>query len=100
MLCDSPYCLYGINGGMNDTETLRKRTYTLPNEIVTRFEATVPSGSRSRAIAKLVEEWLERERQETLRREIIAGCQEMAEEYQAISDEYYPLEEEVAYAAD
>ena len=84
---------------MNDTETIRKRTYALPNEIVTRFEATVPSGSRSRAIAKLVEEWLERERQEALGREIIAGCREMAEEYQAISDEYYPLEEEVATRA-
>lgn len=74
---------------------LHKRTYSLPDKTLARFEAVVPNGERSRAIARLVEDWLERERLLKLRQEIIAGCEDMADEYLSLSEAYYPLEEEV-----
>ena len=64
----------------------------MPDEITDRLEATVPISSRSHALARKIDDLLERKRQESLRREIIAGCQEMADEYQAFAETYYSLD--------
>jgi metal-responsive CopG/Arc/MetJ family transcriptional regulator len=74
---------------------LAKRTYTLPPQVVGDFEQVVPSGRRSALVTKLIREWLEEQRREELRKAIVSGCQEMADEYQRIEEEYHPLEEEV-----
>jgi nitrate/TMAO reductase-like tetraheme cytochrome c subunit len=42
--------------------------------------------------------WLDEQRREQLRREIIEGCHEMADVYLEIEQEYHPLEKEVAHA--
>lgn len=74
---------------------LLKRTYTLPSDTLEQFEQVVVSGQRSAVIAKLLREWLDRQRREQLRREIIEGCREMADVYLETEREYHPLEEEV-----
>ncbi|HEX5269130.1 MAG TPA: hypothetical protein VFW33_01520 [Gemmataceae bacterium] len=77
---------------------LLKRTYTLPQETIEAFERSTPPGKRSALIAELMHEWLERQRRERLRREVIEGCREMADVYLAIEREFQPLEEEVERA--
>jgi len=77
---------------------LPKRTYTLPQEVVEPFEDAVPAGRRSALVAELMAGWLERRRQERLRREIVEGCREMAAEYLAVEGEFHTLEEEVEQA--
>ncbi len=72
-----------------------KRTYALREETLRDFEQAVESGRRSAVVESLIEEWLERQRLEALRREIIEGCQAMAEVYEETEREYHPLEEEV-----
>jgi metal-responsive CopG/Arc/MetJ family transcriptional regulator len=79
---------------------LLRRTYSLPPETVDQFEQAVEPGQRSAVIADLLREWLERQRREQLRREVIEGCREMAELYLEIEREYHPLEEEVHRALD
>jgi metal-responsive CopG/Arc/MetJ family transcriptional regulator len=79
---------------------LLKRTYALPPETLARFEEAVRPGKRSAVIADLLREWLEAQRREQLRREVIEGCREMAETYLEIEREYHPLEEEVHRALD
>lgn len=73
---------------------LLKRTYTLPTEIIQPFEEAVGRGQRSALLASLLKDWLEARRRERLRREVVAGCQEMAEEYLALEQAYHTLEEE------
>ena len=79
---------------------LPKRTYALPPDILQQFEHTVAAGKRSAVIAGLLHEWLDKQRQEQLRRDVIEGCREMAEVYLEIEREYHPLEEEVHRALD
>ena len=74
---------------------LPKRTYALPPDILQQFEQTVAAGKRSAVIAGLLHEWLDQQRQERLRRDVIEGCHEMADVYLEIEREYHPLEEEV-----
>jgi hypothetical protein len=74
---------------------LLKRTYALPPDILQQFEQTVAAGKRSAVIAALLYEWLDKQRQEQLRRDVIEGCREMADVYLEIEQEYHPLEEEV-----
>ena len=74
---------------------LLKRTYALPPDILQQFEQTVAAGKRSAVIAGLLHAWLDQQRQEQLRRDVIEGCREMAEVYLAIERDYHPLEEEV-----
>ena len=62
-----------------------KRTYT---------------GKRSAVVAALLQEWFEQKRREELRREVIAGCQAMADIYLEIEGDFHPLEEEVHRALD
>lgn len=75
-----------------------RRTYALPSETVTRFEASVAPGKRSSTLAQLLDSWLEERRRARLRRAVIEGCHEMSEIYKEIEREYHPLEEEVERA--
>ncbi len=72
-----------------------RRTCTLPPGVLKQFEQTVAPGQRSALIAELLREWLETQRREQLRREVIEGCREMADTYLEIEQEFHPLEEEV-----
>jgi hypothetical protein len=72
-----------------------KRTYTLPADTLLQFEQVVVPGRRSATIDMLLREWLDRQRRERLRQEIIEGCRAMADVYLTIEREYHPLEEEV-----
>jgi len=76
----------------------QKRTYALPAETVQEFEQMVASGQRSATLARLIEDWLEKRREEALRQNIIEGCREMWDINVEIEREFHPLEEEVALA--
>jgi hypothetical protein len=80
--------------------TLLKRTYALPSDTLTQFEQTVVPGKRSAVISDLLWEWLDQQRRERLRREVIEGCQAMADVYLEIERAYHPSEEEVQRAFD
>ncbi|MBC7527046.1 MAG: hypothetical protein H7308_05810 [Chthonomonadaceae bacterium] len=75
---------------------LTKRTYTLTPETLQRFEQTVRPGERSAMIGELIERWLMEKEKAELRRLVIEGCREMADEMLQIEAEFHPLEEEVA----
>lgn len=45
---------------------------------------------------QLIEDWLEKQREEDLRKNIIQGCREMWDVYVDVEREFHPLEEEVA----
>jgi len=77
-----------------------KRTYSLPPETVERFERAVMPGKRSAFVASLIEERMAEREREALRRDIIRGCQDMAETYLEMEREFHPLEEEVQRAFD
>ncbi|MBI3463258.1 MAG: hypothetical protein HY000_09390 [Planctomycetes bacterium] len=79
---------------------LQKRTYALPGDTLAKFEQSVPSGNRSAVLAGLMSDWLDRQRRERMREEVIQGCIDMREEYLRIEQEYHPLEEEAARALD
>ena len=79
---------------------LTKRTYSLPSQTVTSFEAEVGRGRRSGLVAQLLRDWLEERRRVALCDEIVAGCREMGAEYVVVEQEYHPLEEEVERAAE
>ncbi len=72
-----------------------KRTYSLTEPLWRRFEEIVPKRERSRVITELVSRWIEEKERERLRKEILEGCQEMAEVYMEVEKEFHPLEEEV-----
>jgi metal-responsive CopG/Arc/MetJ family transcriptional regulator len=74
---------------------LVKKTYSLPESLLQRFESVIPKNKRSQVMTKLLLEWMENQEQEKLRKQIIEGCQEMQEIYLDIEREYHPLEEEV-----
>jgi len=80
--------------------TLMKRTYALPAETLAQFEQAVVTGKRSAVISNLLREWLDQQRRESLRREIIEGCQAMADVYLELEQAYHPLEAEVQHALD
>ncbi len=74
---------------------LTKRTYTLAPETLQRFEQTVQPGERSAMIGELIERWLSEKEKTELRRLVIEGCREMADEMLLIEADLHPLEEEV-----
>ena len=76
----------------------QKRTYALPKGTIQAFEQVVASGQRSTTLALLIEEWLEKRREEALRQNIIEGCREMRDILVDTEREFRLLEEEVAYA--
>ena len=87
------------NGMVGDTiMQTRKRTYALPQATIEKFEQLVTSGQRSTTLARLIEEWLEKQHEEALHQSIIEGCREMADVFLEIEQEYQPLDEEVARA--
>ena len=73
---------------------LLKRTYTLPEEVLLPFEEAVGRGQRSSLLAALLKGWLDEQRRKRLRKEIVAGCKEMAGEYLELEKAYHSLEEE------
>jgi len=75
--------------------SLMKRSYALPADVLRDFEKVVPQGKRSGMIAGFMRHWLDTRRKARLRKEIVEGCAEMAEEYKAIEADFHPLEEEV-----
>jgi metal-responsive CopG/Arc/MetJ family transcriptional regulator len=75
--------------------SLAKRTYSLPPDIVGRFERLLPRGERSRFLARLIGDWLEEREREALRRESIEGCREMAGIYREIDREWNSASDEV-----
>jgi metal-responsive CopG/Arc/MetJ family transcriptional regulator len=80
--------------------TLMKRTYALPSELLGQFEQSVAAGKRSAVLSDLLREWLDRQRREKLRREVIEGCHAMTDVYLEMEQAYHPLEEEVQHALD
>lgn len=79
---------------------LLKRTYALPPDTLESFEETVAAGKRSTVISRLLREWLEAQRREQLRQDVIEGCHEMADVMLEIDREFHPLDEEVWSAID
>jgi metal-responsive CopG/Arc/MetJ family transcriptional regulator len=73
---------------------LLKRTYSLPEEVLLPFEESVGKGDRSAFLAGLMRAWLDEQRRRKLRREVVAGCREMAAEYLDQERAYHSLEEE------
>jgi len=47
-----------------------------------------------------MQDWLDRDRRQKLREDIIAGCRDMSEIYLEVEREYHPLEEEIHRAVD
>ena len=74
---------------------LEKRTYTLPPDILQKFEEQLPPGERSRSLAKIMEEWLAEREREELRALIVEGCEEMWDEYLKIDREWSSASDEV-----
>ncbi len=72
-----------------------KRTYSLPSDLVSRFEEQVAPRRRSRTLAQVLQHWLEVEERRRLRAEIEEGLRDMAEEYLAIAREFEPLDAEL-----
>lgn len=77
---------------------LQKRTYALPPETVEEFDKAVQPGKRSAVVAHLMHSWLDEQRRERLRREVIEGCRDMADVWIEMEREFNPLEEEVEHA--
>ena len=76
----------------------QKRTYALPKQTLEEFEQVVASGQRSTMLAQMIEQWLEKRREEALERDIIEGCHAMWDINVEIEREFHPLEEEVTRA--
>ena len=74
---------------------LEKRTYTLPPDILQKFESRLPPGERSSSLAKIIEEWLAEREREELRQLIVEGCEDMWTEYEMIAREWDPAADEV-----
>lgn len=74
---------------------LAKRTYSLPPDLLHRFEARLAPGERSGFVARLIQEWLDESERRELRRQVIEGCKEMAGIYQQIDREWNRASEEV-----
>ena len=74
---------------------LAKRTYTLPSDVIERFEQVLPPGDRSAFLAKLIREWLAEKEREELRRQVIEGCTEMQSLYAEIDRDWASAADEV-----
>ena len=74
---------------------LEKRTYTLPPDVVSRFEKRLPPGERSQSLARIIEEWLAEREREELRQLIVEGCSEMRSEYEITDREWECAADEV-----
>ena len=63
---------------------LAKRTYSLPPDLLRKFEQLTPPGERSGFIARLIGERMAELERAELRRQIVEGCQEMSTLYSEI----------------
>ena len=79
---------------------LEKRTYTLPPDLLARFEGRLPPGDRSRSLANIIEAWLAEREREELRLLVVEGCEAMRDEYEKIDREWAPAADEVWRDAD
>ncbi len=79
---------------------LLKRTYALPPDTLEKFERTVDAGKRSAVVAELIREYLAEREREALRRDIIEGCEDMAEIYLEIEREFNAADEELHRAVE
>jgi hypothetical protein len=77
---------------------LPKRTYSIPPDTLAWFEREVGRGKRASVIAGLLRDWLIQKQRDKLRREVVEGCQDMADVYLETEREFHPLEEEVQRA--
>jgi metal-responsive CopG/Arc/MetJ family transcriptional regulator len=72
-----------------------RRTYSLPSDLLKRFEGRLLSGERSRFLAKLIDAWLTEQERAELRTQVIEGCVEMSGLYRDIDREWTKAAEEV-----
>ncbi len=72
-----------------------KRTYTLADATLTKFEHMADNGRRSAIVNTLVEDWIRNKEREELHRHIVAGCRDMADEMIAIEREFLSADEEL-----
>jgi metal-responsive CopG/Arc/MetJ family transcriptional regulator len=80
--------------------SLAKRTYSLPQNLVQRFEQRLNPGERSSFLARLIEEWLAEQEREELRHQVIEGCRKMSALYRAVDREWSGAVGEVWREAD
>jgi hypothetical protein len=73
---------------------MAKRTYLMPDQTATAFDRAVPSGERSRVVARLVQEWLDQLNREATRAAVVEGCREMAELYSDTAAEWSATDDE------
>ena len=74
---------------------LAKRTYTLPPDLLRKFEHRLPPGERSSSLAQIMESWLADREREELRQLVVEGCQAMKDDYEEIEREWAPAADEV-----
>ena len=74
---------------------LVKRTYTLPPDLLEKFERRLPPGERSSSLARIIEAWLAEREREELRRLVVEGCEDMRSEYEKLDREWAPAADEV-----
>ena len=56
---------------------MAKRTYSLPLDILYRFESQIAPGKRSAKVVELIDAWAEEQERQEIRNGIIAGCKDM-----------------------
>ncbi len=74
---------------------LAKRTYTLPPDLLRKFENRLPPGERSSSLAHIMEAWLAEREREELRHLVVEGCQAMKDDYEEIDREWTSVSDEV-----
>jgi len=74
---------------------LAKRTYSLPPELVQKFEGRLVPGERSALLARLIGDWVAEREREELCRLVVEGCRDMAEVYLETDEEWRGVSDEV-----
>lgn len=74
---------------------LAKRTYTIPPDLLERFERRVAPGERSASLSRIIEAWLAEAERAELRQSVSEGCRAMAAEYERIERDWEPAADEV-----
>lgn len=75
--------------------SLAKRTYSLPPEVISKFETRIPAGDRSSVLAQLIQNWVDDREREELRQQIVEGCKEMDDVYREVDREWASTSDEV-----
>ena len=74
---------------------LETRTYTLPPDLLLKFEQRLPPGERSSSLARIMEAWLADREREELRQLVVEGCHAMKDDYEEIEREWAPAADQV-----